>query len=69
MIGNYDCESVEQARKMFPELKNCICTEIQFLDGPLFLFTKIELSQEDRDLFSKYTKDEIKSIMSLSSDA
>lgn len=69
MIGSYDCESIEQARKMFPELKNCICTEVQFLDGVLFLFIKSELSQEDRNLFSKYTKDEIKSIMSLSSNA
>ena len=55
----FNCDSVEQARKDFPELKDDLAIEVNTLDGVLVLFTKEQLTQEDKDIFKDYTRKEI----------
>ncbi len=62
MTISRDCGSVEEAREMFPELKDAIVTEIQCKDKLLFLFTNEPIDDSDIEIFKRFTSKEIEFI-------
>lgn len=63
------CENLEDAVKLFPELKNCIVTKIQASDGILDIFTVEKLTDDDIKFFEEFTKEEIITVLGLSRNA
>ncbi len=61
-MGVHDCKSVEEARKMYPQLDKVPATKVQFLDGILVLFHEAPLDNDDLGFLSSMTKTEFISI-------
>lgn len=54
-----DCDSIEQAKRMFPHLNKSMVVSIQTKDGELVLFSQLPFSNDDKKLFKQCTRKEI----------
>ena len=55
-VDIFDCNSIEEARREFPELADVPCSHVQFKDAMLVLFHTNPITADDLEVFKSITK-------------